>query len=1030
MALFEFPASYAQRRMWLLDRLDPGQANYVIGWAIWLDGPLDEAALARAWDAALQRHEALRTTVRDDAGEPVQVIDEDTAAARLRVEDADPQTARDRIRALAATPFDLAAGPLARAVLLRLGARRHVLAVVVHHIVADGWTLRQLFQELVADYAADGAVTPEPPLQYADFTQWQFEHADAGGFADDERFWTAELAGAPAELTLPVERPYPARQRFAADEVAFTVDEQTADRLRSLARERSGTLFAVVAAAYATVLARLGAAEELLIGVPVSARTRAETETVAGLFVNTVAVRVDLRGDPGLATLVDRVHTATTRALAHQEVPFARVVELCRPERSHTRLPLVQVLCAVEDPWPATATGGLCWQPELIPNGTGKFELELTVTDGPGVLTGRLNYLTDLFGPDGARRIADAIRLTLEQLARDSAVRVSDVDLLTPATRDLVTVAWPAGTRPAPADTTATELLAPACTGDLRDTVERIAAALRERGSAVQDTVAILLPRSAWALAALLGVWWTGGAYLPLDPAAPVERLRGMLTDAGVRTLITHRDLLTSDLEAEHVLDLADLADFAGRTEPVAVPPTAAAYELFTSGTTGRPKAVTVTQGAVGALLLALRDLLPIRPGDRMAILATLAFDISVVEQLMPMLTGATRVVVPDDIAVDGQLLRRMLEADEVTVVQATPTTWRMLAAAGGVPDTVRVRVTGGEAIARDLATALMEGPEVALCNLYGPTETTVYCTGAVVTDRTGPLDVGVAFPGSRAYVLDEQLRPVPPMVTGEIYLGGACLARGYRGAPGLTAEKFLPDPFTPGERLYRSGDLGRWRPDGRLEILGRADRQLKVRGFRVESAEIEAVLRRHPGVVDALVTASGGPSGDLRLAAYLVVRDGAGDPPDGLLEHLHRFLPGYMIPAAFVTVPELPRTERGKVDPSSLPEPQWGAAGRAEGPGRAAETPVERELTAMVGELLGLSGPVGVDDNFFVLGGHSFTAAQLMARLRARYGVELPVRALFDNPTMAALAKAVEVPTGDDFLDVLTDADVEELLR
>lgn len=1060
MARYEFPASFAQRRMWVLEQLDPGRATYTVPWAIWLDGPLDLPALTSAWTAALSRHEALRTVFRDDGGLPVQVVDDELGPVELPVvslADLPAGAAETRARQLlaeqAGAPFDLARGPLVRVQLLRLAPDRHVLSLVAHHIVADGWSFRLLFTELAADYDALCAGRPpssgEPEVQYADFTLWQLEHAEAGGYIAAERFWRAELAGAPTELALPVDRPYPAREGFAAAELDIPIDAATTAALRRLARDRAGTLFAVLAAGYAALLSRLTGAEELLIGVPVAGRTRPETEPVVGLFVNTLAIRADLRDDPTLGRLVDRMHAATARALAHQELPFARVVELSRPERQPARAPLVQVMCAVEEAWPVLERAGLRWRPELISNGTGKFELELTCTEDAAGLAGLLRYRTELFSRATARLIAAGLTRTLAALAAAPDARVSEVDILPPEVRELVTRVWPVGAQPAghgsvggsaggsagggSADAVGlTALVAAGCVGDrevirgsdgqftgaqLREHAERIAAGLTGLGVRVQDTVGILLPRGARVLPALLGAWWAGAGYLPLDPTHPVRRIRGMLADAGVRVLLTDQaalgPLLSELDDVVRILDFTTVAATpAASNPPVELPAEAAAYVLFTSGSTGRPKAVTVTHGSLAALLRAFRELVPLGPDDLVASVTTFAFDIAILELLLPLLTGARVRIADAEQALDGALLRRWLQGIGASMLQGTPATWRMLVDGGGVPDGVRLRLTGGDVLPRDLAEVLLRGPGVRLWNLYGPTETTVYCTAGPVASGPGLVDVGTSIANSPSYLLDRWLNPVPPGVVGEVYVGGDLVSRGYAGVPGLTAARYLPDPFSgrPGARIYKTGDVGRWLPSGRIELFGRVDRQVKIRGYRVETGEIEAALRTHPEVTDAVVTTvAGAAPGDVRLVGYLVTA--ATDPSAAVREHLRTLLPEYMIPAMFVPLAALPRTTSGKVDRRALPEPRWGSA-----PGQQRVAPrseLEQQLADLVATVLRLPEPVGALDNFFALGGHSLTATQLIARIWTAHGVDLPVRTLFDDPTVAGLAAAVSAAGG-----------------
>jgi len=1081
--------------MWLLAQLDPDQPTYNIGWELWLDGELDSAALGQAWTAALLRHEALRTSFRDQAGVPVQVISDDPVEPSLPVSSVEQlpaaereSAARARIAGLAGIPIDPATGPLVRAELIRLSERQHLLAVIVHHIVADGWSFRILFDELSADYAAIRAggepVTDEPPIQYADFALWQLEHAEQGGFAQAERFWRGQLAGAPAALPLPTDFGYPARQDFAAAGIVDRLDPELTAALRRFAADRGSTLFAVLLAGYAAVLARLAGAEEVLIAVPMAARSRSETESVVGLFMNTVPIRVPVDPHQSLAELVAQVHASAGQALAQQELPFARMVELARPDRDPARLPLVQVMFALEESWAVPDRGGLAWRPELVENGTAKFELELTVTDTPDGPRVRLNYNTALFSEATGRLVADGFTRMLRAMIDSPEQPVAETQLMRPELLELVTDRWPdAG--PA-AEVTAVSLLRQACVGDsvlvegsdgsltgdqLRRRAAGIAAALRGHGVGIGDRVALLLPRGARLLPAILAVWSVGAAYLPLDPIYPDQRLAGMLTDADVRAILLDSSApdapgLPAGAPELAVLELAALAEAAGLSEAalpeaaegpeaaelpeLALPPSAPAYIMFTSGSTGRPKAVTVSQGGVGALLSAVgpqagehrkdRDergagqptpLFGLTPADRFVALSTFAFDIALVELLAPVLAGGCTVVADVEHTLDAALLRQLLIDSGATAMQATPAGWRMLLDAGGVPAGVRLRITAGEPLPRDLADAIGAsaigadaiGPStigaeatgasaigandrIRLWNLYGPTETTIYSGGALV-EPGQPIEIGSVIAGTRLYLLDPDLRPVPPGVLGEVYLGGAGVAHGYFGAPGQTASRFVPDPFgtAPGARLYRTGDVGRWRPSGRVELAGRADRQFKIRGYRVESGEVEAALRSHPDVADAVVSVRGGGH-DVRLVGYLVSRSGADQPPADLRAHLREVLPDYMVPAAFVLLDRLPLTGSGKIDHRALPEPDW-AAGSGSEP-TAPRTPVESELAAMFAEVLALPQPVGVTDNFFALGGHSLTATQLMTRVRSAYGIDLPLRMLFADPTVAGLATAV----------------------
>jgi amino acid adenylation domain-containing protein len=1048
VAVYEFPTSFGQRRMWILAQMDPDEAVYNIAWALWLDGPLDTGALEQAWQAALVRHEALRTVFRNDSGLPVQVIEDDPAPQPLPVTSVEHLPASEReaaaralIRDVARTPFDLATGPLVSAALVRLSPQAHVLAVVVHHIVADGWSFRVLFEELTADYEAisggGGPVVEEPPIQYADYAIWQLEHADEGGYASAERFWRETLADAPAALPLPNDEPYQGRQTFAAAGIDERIEASLADALRQLAARLGTTQFAVLLAAYAIVLGRLTGSDDLLIAVPMAARTRPETESVVGLFMNTVMVRVRIDSDGTLSDLVRAVHATTAQALAQQELPMARVVELVKPDRDPARLTLVQVLFSMEESWAVPDRGGLRWRPELIENGTAKFEVELTVTDEPAGPRVRVNYNSDLFHPATGRLVADGFAAILRSLADDPDQRTGDASIMSPDELALVTHVWPASEPAEAPAATALSMLWTAAAGDsvvaldattkltgddVRDLAQRITAALRGHGVGVSDRVAILLPRGPRLIPAMLGVWSAGASYVPLDPIYPGQRIATMLADAEAAAIVVDSSVPGAPVPppGARSIPVVDLATVSSeKSSPLLdLPPSATAVTLFTSGSTGRPKAVSVTQGGMAALLSGMRPIFPLGPADRMVAVSTFAFDIAQFELVAPVLAGGTVLVAGSEQVRDAARLRELLIGGGVTAMQATSTGWRMLVDAGGIPDGVKLRITCGEPLPKDLADEYCAGTDVQAWNLYGPTETTIHAGGHRVAPAPEPIEIGPVIAGNQLYLLDGRQRPVPPGVLGEVYIGGAGLAAGYHGAPGMTAARFVPDPFSgrPGARLYRTGDVGRWRRSGRIELAGRADRQIKIRGYRIESGEVEAVLREQDDIAQAVVSVRG-TGHDSRLVGYLVTRSGSGEPPAELREHLRDVLPDYMVPAAFMVLPALPLTGSGKIDYRALPEPDWGAiAGQDQ---VAPRTPTEARLCAMVAELLALPEPVGVSDSFFALGGHSLTATQLMSRIRTVYGVTLPVRTLFTDPTVAGLAAALSAtsqtpPSGD----------------
>ncbi len=1047
MDTFEFPASPAQRRMWLVEQMNPGRPTYNVSWAVRLEGGLERPALVAALTAMVDRHEALRTTLRSAGDTLMQVVAAPgSALADPPFRDLSAATdpwaaARSHIMNSSRRGFDLARGPLIAAELLRVQPEAHVLVLVAHHVVADGWSFRILFDELAADYAAAlgvGARSPEPSIQYADYSIWQDEQRSAGRQAGSERYWLDELTGAETILDLPSELHRPSVQPFEGGLLHLTLDPEQTDAIRRRARARGTTTFAVLLAAHALLLSRLVGRTDVIVAVPVSGRLRPETERVVGPFMNTLPVRIRIRPSDTFDELVDQVGRTVSRAIAHQDAPFERIVELINPSRDAARPPLAQVMFQLEEMPAPRRAGGLSWSPELVDNRTSKLDLTLTMFDGPRIdgtdlLTGRLVWATGVLDDESARDFVEGYRFLLAAAVRDHERPVHEHDGLSPDQRVAVTGGWALGD-PSADDVDIMDKLERTCTGPelaaagadgrlsrdaLLERAARLAGALAAHRVATDHRVGLCLRRGTGMLTAVLGVWWAGASYVPLDPAYPSERLRAMITDADLRVVLTDRatrrdvaDILASlggqgDPPVIEVLTVEDAAAATpARRRPV--PPDAAAYTIFTSGSTGRPKGVTVPRGAVSALIGAFARLLPVGPADRLVALTTLSFDISVLELLLPLATGGQVVVADEATTTDAEALRRLLVQSAASVLQATPATWRMLLAAGDIPSTVRLRLCGGEALPRDLADRLGAGG-AELWNVYGPTETTVWSAAGVVPTSPASIEIGPPIAGTRWYVLDDELRPVPPGAVGQIHIAGAGVARGYLGRPGMTADRFRPDPFTgDGGRLYATGDLGRWRRSGRIELLGRSDHQVKIRGFRIEPEDIESVLRRHAGVADVVVAARTGPGGDpadQRLVGYLVP---VGPMPSNaeLRAHLKRSLPEYLIPTTFAELKALPLTPNGKVDRRALPDPQWGhEVGRTQAP----SSPTETRLARLWSEVLGLHTPVGVEDNFFALGGHSLTATQLVDRVHTDLGVRLPLRDLFAHPTIAEQAVLVE---------------------
>jgi amino acid adenylation domain-containing protein len=1069
-----FPVSFSQRRLWFLEQLTPGEPTFHMPYAMWLEGPLDVEAFQRAMDALVARHSVLRTSIVAIDGAPEQVVADSGTVPIERISlpatpsDADARRLAGEVAAeRAVRPFDLARGPLLRAALIDAGVDRWLLSLVMHHIISDGLSLQILIEELSAMYRAEttGAPVSLPRLwmEYGDYAVWQQDRLRGEELDRQLRYWREQLRGAPTILTLPTDRSRPAHQSSRGEVATVSLGDATTSRLAELAAGCNATMFMVFLTGFVAALSRYARQSELLVGTPVSGRTHGELDPIIGLFTNTVALRTSLAGDPTFAELVGRIRDTTVEALSHQELPFEKLVEEFAPERSLAHAPLMQVLFIYQSLTPPTLDlPGVKASSRALFTGTAKLDLTLYADTSDGQhATLALEYNADLFDAPWAERFLGCLALLLEHAAADPQTPVLDLPMLTPAqSRQLVAdrnrrslPEPPAAEQPIDVrallqaatsqviDAAGSTPMAEVCEG-----AARLARVLAERGVGPETPVGLCLGRGVPMLTALLGVWWAGGAYVPLDPDFPRARLAAMAGGAGVRIIVSdgaHRELAGSIADGVEVLDVEDEAVAAAHPLPARpLPPDALAYLIFTSGSTGQPKGIGIEHRAVANLLASFRRSLDLGPGDRFVAVTTLSFDIALLELLLPPVCGADLVIATGEQTREPDRLRTLITDSGATAMQATPQTWRLLLAAGGVPESLRLRLCGGEALPRDLADQL-QAPQAVLWNVYGPTETTVWSAAGVVADGPGPVVIGEPIEHTRVYLLDDRLAPVPVGVAGEVYLAGRGVARGSHERPRLTAQSFRPDPWSeePGARMYRTGDLGRWREDGGLELIGRTDHQVKIRGFRIECGEIEAVLRSHRDIRQAAVVAAARGDEPV-LVAYIVPRRGsaAADPAADLLElfrgHLRAALPDYMAPALIVALPALPLTPNAKVDRAALPAPEWElrpAADRV--PPR---NPVEENLARIWGELLATPTVIGMTDNLFALGGHSLTATRFVARVADSYGVNLPVHQIFAHPTIGELAEIVAADPDfgradsaqESELDALSDDELDQLLR
>jgi amino acid adenylation domain-containing protein len=1029
--VFAFPLSFAQQRLWFLDQLEPGTALYNVPASLRLTGALDVPALERTLTEVVRRHEALRTVFHLFGEAPRQVV-LPPAPVPLPLDDLSslPEDARraalqERIAREATLPFALDAGPLFRATLVRLGAEEHVLVVCMHHIVSDGWSLGVLVRDIAALYDAylQGRPSPLPelPVQYADVAVWQRENLEGEVLDEQVAYWREQLAGAPTVLELPTDRPRPAVQTFDGASHRVELPASVVEPLRTLGRREDVTLFMTLLAALQVLLSRWSGQRDLVVGSPIAGRTHSELEDLIGFFVNTLVLRARMDDDPTFAELLGRVRETTLDAYGNQDVPFERLVEELNPPRDMSRAPLFQVMFTLQNQGSRAAQGGtLAIEVDPGDAGMSKFDLTVSAFESAGGVGCHFIYNTSLFDAGTIERMAEGFGTVLKQVAAHPELRVSELELLSPRERARIVEAWNATEAGYPADRCIHALFeaqaartpdavavvhedASLTYGALNERANRLAHHLQRRGVGPEVRVGLCLERGVEMVAAILAVLKAGGTYVPLDPAYPRERLAFMLADSSAAVLLTHsalRDVLPAGDDVRSIcLDTAwpeieneRADDPEGRAHPENL-----AYLIYTSGSTGVPKGVAIEHRNAAALLGWAWNVFSADELDGVLASTSICFDLSVYELFVPLSRGGRVIVVENAIA-----LPTSAAAERVRLINTVPSAAAALLKMGGIPAGVRTINLAGEPLKQELVDALyaLDGIE-RVYDLYGPSEDTTYSTWTL-RKAGGEANIGRAIHNSQAYVLDGALRPVPVGVAGELYLGGAGVARGYLGRPSLTAGRFVPDPFarTAGARMYRTGDKVRWRPDGTLEYLGRLDEQVKIRGFRIEPGEIEAALLGHAGVRECAVLVRE-DDGEKRVVAYVVGEAGA----DALRARLHRMLPEYMVPAAFVPMDALPLTPNGKLDRRALPAPEFTAARDTY---VAPATPSEEAVAAIWADILRLE-QVGATDNFFELGGHSLLATQVIARIRATMEVTLPVRTLFQTRTVRELAERVD---------------------
>jgi amino acid adenylation domain-containing protein len=1056
-AATRLPLSFAQEQLWFLDRFAPGTATYNIPFALRLTGPLDPQALAAALEALVARHESLRTRfVADADSRPVQLIDPPGAVA-LPIEDLAGLAAAERDgawQAIAARDavlaFDLAAGPLLRTRLVRFGPEDCVLVVVVHHIVFDGWSQAVFLREFAALYEAFAAGLPEPlpPLgvQFADYAIWERKRAADAEAEALAGHWRATLEGSPT-LEMPTDRAHPVVQDFSGAVEWTRMGEDLSRRLPEAARNEGTTVFTVLLAGLVAVLHRYTGQDDLVVGTPSANRGRDELGKLIGFLVNTLPIRCDAAGDPAFRELVTRVRAAAVDAYAHQDLPFGRLVEEVRAERDPGRTPLFQITVTYAEALAACTAGAVTVEPVRVNLPAAKYDLSFLFEQRPDGLWLETTYATALFDADTVRRLARHLGILLDVAVRDPSLRLSQLPLLTAAELRRETVEWNDTAVALPSLClhemfTAQAARAPEAVAaesgtdsityiSLDRQSDQVARWLRDAGIGPDVLVGVSMAPSIRRLAVLLGIMKAGGGYVPLDPSLPADRLAYLATDTAMPVAVV-------DAAAAAVLDAATMQARGVRLLPVdeewglitgleaddprgkepgrGAGPTDTAYVIYTSGSTGLPKAVVVEHRNAVNFVSAILRLRPLSPADRCLQVASLSFDASVLETFPALSSGASLVLASREVASSPTRLGELMRSRRITSAFLTPAVLGLLSAQA-FPD-LELMLTGAETLSADLARAWLR-PGLRLVNLYGPTETTVVVTGAD-QDGSVPPPIGLPLANMQAYVLDAAMNPVPTGVVGELYVGGAGVARGYLNAPEQTREKFIPDPFRPGPgaRLYKTGDRVRRRSDGQILFSGRADGQVKIRGLRIELGEVEAVLCGHPEVDQAVAAIAPDRSGEPQLVAYLrgaparpQDRDGEGDPSwdrdrdRDLRAWLAERLPGYMVPVRLVPVAEFPLTRSGKVDRGRLPDAFAADRADADTAGEP-ETLLEAELARIIGAVLGRER-VGVEEDFFALGGNSLQVMRLIAKIEHELPVaaELEIAAVFLAPTPRRLA-------------------------
>jgi amino acid adenylation domain-containing protein len=1048
------PLSYAQEQLWLLSQVFDGGVAYNSPAAFHLEGPLEIELLRRALEGLAERHSILRTTYSVIGGTPMQVIG-DVQPVHVNVVDLSGLPDREKyaesqriLREESRFRFDLVNGPVMRPTVIRLAQNEHILMLNLHHIATDGYSRGVIYRDLTTLYEAfaRGPLSPlEPlPVQYVDYAVWQRRWLNEGAADGQLEYWKRKLARAPSRLDLPTDFPRPPVRSEAGNYMSLMLDLATREALRSTARSCDATLFVALLATFGLLLSRYSGQDDIVVGTPFAGRTRTELDSMVGYFINPLALRLDLSGDPTFAELVMRTRETTLEAFAHADVPYQSVVRAIKPERDLSQTPVFQAMVVFHDPaWrterPKFEPNGIRCTEISHEKGWSKFDLLLGMSERAAGLNATLEYSTELFKRSTVERMTEHFRALAESAGASPERRLSRLSMLSEAERAKVLVSWNPHSEPLHRRESIKELFeeqvartpeaqAVSFEGEqlsydqLNRYANRIAWLLREQGVGPGTFVGILMEKSLDLVPAVLGVLKAGGAYIPLDPLYPADRIEFMVADAQPRLMLTQAAYLEGAAEPNRRIALDSVGALDGFPEEN--PPTVAggddlAYVIYTSGSTGQPKGAMITNRSLASAYFAWERVYRLRALKAHAQMASFSFDVFTGDLVRALLVGAKLVLCTTETVVDPAALYDLILREGIDAAEFVPATASLLfeyaQRESKTLDHMRLIVVGSEAWRTDKYEFFKTlcGPQTRLINSFGLTEATIDSTWFEPTEESELVPgrfvpIGRPLDNTRVYVLDSQLEPQPIGIPGELCVGGVAVARGYLNQPERTAERFVPDPFVDDRDalLYRTGDLARWLPDGTVEFLGRTDRQIKIRGFRIEPGEIEAVLERRPEIRAAAVVDRQDPRDETRLVAYFVA-DGTLPDASKLRLSVSEHVPNYMIPSVYMPVGELPLTPNGKVDVEALPEPEWETISGGEEfvPPR---TETERRVAEIWSSVLSVT-EIGVHDNFFAVGGHSLLAMQVISRLRDELGVTLTLRAIFDAPTVVELAAEVD---------------------